>query len=330
MAFTPSSYLTNNTDIILRDQQHAARLFVDDGFRLAPKFKFSFHVAFKINEAALININLAQKHSTEINMLVKNCDLPSYQIKYETLNQYNRKKNVQYTHSYQPINITFHDDNMGLVSQLWHNYYNYYYADPSSAKDPGAYDKNATKNFSYISNTYGLDNGSLLPFFKYIKIYQMARHEYVEYKLYKPIIVGWNHNRMDYFSTNTHDNSMTLAYEAVSYSVGKVSEGDPEGFGLEHYDRTPSPLESTGTIETASPTFTTTNNSNNLSYLNTVVTSINSYQNTVSTSTISGTPGLTSTIGQVATDSVSGLAGIAFPGVIDQVNISTIATPVKF
>lgn len=328
MAFTPSQYLSNNSNVILKDQQHAARLFVDDNFRLAPKFKFLFHVAFKINQAALLNINLAQRHSTEINMLVKNCDLPQFQIKTETLNQYNRKKNVQYTHSYQPINIIFHDDNMGLINQLWHNYYNYYYADPSSAKDAGAYNKNATKNFSYVRNTYGLDNGSLLPFFQYIKLYQMARHEYVEYTLYNPIITSWNHNKVDYASSQTHDNSMTIAYEAVSYDAGSVTANTPIGFGREHYDTSPSPLKGQP-ITTSSPSFALANTGNAGSFLNNVATSINSYQNT-SSLPISGIPGLSGGIVNTSSTGVAGLQGIYFPGVSQPITGQVLATPLKF
>lgn len=328
MAFTPSQFLSNTSDVTLRDQQHAARLFVDDNFRLAPKFKFLFHVAFKINQAALININLAQRHASEINMLVKNCDLPNFQIKTETLNQYNRKKNVQYTHTYQPINITFHDDNMGLINQLWHNYYNYYYADPSSAKDAGAYSKNATKNFSYVRNTYGLDNGSLLPFFKYIKLYQLARHEYVEYTLYNPIITSWNHNRVDYSANQTHDNSMTISYEAVSYDTGNITAGDPEGFGRDHYDQVPSPLKGSAPV-TSSPSFTRTSNTNSTAFLNTIATSINSYQNTISL-TAGGTPGLINNILSTATAGVNGLQGIHFPGTTQGVLGAITASPKTF
>ena len=119
MAFTPNSYLSNNTNVILRDPQHASRLFVNGQFRLAPKHKFLFHVAFNINQGALKDINLIQRHRNEINMLVKSADLPNFQMTVETLNQYNRKKNVQSKHDYQPINITFHDDNMGIINQLW-------------------------------------------------------------------------------------------------------------------------------------------------------------------------------------------------------------------
>jgi hypothetical protein len=170
MAFTPSQLLKSTSNITLRDQQHAARLFSDDQFRLAPKHKFLYHVSFGINPGALLSVELLQRHRNEINMLVKACDLPNITPQVETVNQYNRVKNTQYRIRYNPLNITFHDDNMGVINQLWQNYYNYYYADPSSAADTlGAYKRNATKNFSHINNTYGLDNYSSNPFFKYIK-----------------------------------------------------------------------------------------------------------------------------------------------------------------
>lgn len=312
MAFTPNQYLNNTTDVLLRDYRHAARLFTDDQFRLSPKQKFQFHVSFSINRAALLDPSLVQRHGNEINMLVKSIDLPGFEIQSETLNQYNRKKNVQYSHKYKPINVTFHDDNMGIINQLWHNYYNYYYADPSSAKDPGSYNRTATKNFSYTSNAYGLDNGSTTPFFNYIKVYQMARHEFVCYTLHNPLITSWNHNRVDYNTSGAHDNAMGLAYEAVSYDVGKVTAGDPEGFGVEHYDQTPSPLSSSGTTVNSTPSFTDTIAKNAVSYVDNSVTSINTYQNTQLLDA-SGTPGLLNNIIGTATQGVSGVQGIAFP-----------------
>lgn len=315
MAFTPNKYLKESSNVTLRDQQHAARLFVDDQFRLAPKHKFLFHVAFNINPAALQNINLVQRHRNEINMLVKNCDLPNFSISTETLNQYNRKKNVQYTHKFNNLNITFHDDNMGVINQLWQNYYNYYYADPSSAKDAGAYNRNATKNFSYFKNAYGLDNGSTLPFFNYITIYQMARHEYVSYKLHNPIINSWNHNKLDYSQSGTHDNLMTLQYEAVSYGSGIIANDPPEGFALEHYDLVPSPLQpgAADSLGSASPSFTNNTSTNIASEaISNVTTSINSYQNTQQLP-MATRPGVLTNLVQTATQGVSGLQGISFP-----------------
>lgn len=325
MAFTPTQQLTSMSDVNLRDYQHAARIFVDDQFRLLPKQKFLYHVAFSINQAALKSIDLKERHKNEINMLVKSCDLPNFTIQTETLNQYNRKKNVQTSHKFNNINIKFHDDNMGLVNQLWQNYYSYYYADPNAAQGAGNYNRTATKSFNYINSPYGLDNGSTLPFFNYITIYQMARHEYVSYKLINPIITAWNHNNLDYSQQTAHDNSATIAYEAVAYGSGVVTAGDPEGFGQEHYDQTPSPLVGGGN-SSATPSFANNQISSNsaLSFLNNTTKTVNGYQNTQDLRTNPGTAGIVAAVAGASQlpQSVSGLQDIAFP-VSSAVNAAT-------
>lgn len=323
---------------ILRDSQTAARLFVDDHFRLAPKHKFLFHVAFSINPAACKNAALIQRHRNEINMLVKSTELPHYTIKTETPNQYNRKKNVQLTHEYHPISIVFHDDNMHLINQVWQNYYNYYYADSSSAKDPSAYKRTATKNFNYIKTAYGLDNNSKQPFFNYIKIYQMARHEYVSYKLFNPIITEWNHNKLSYSDENLSDFNMQVKFEAVEYKSGKIGQGEPMGFGTEHYDQTPSPnKEKLGggsntpmiMAGSATPRFDTTTPNNSKEFISNLTTSINTYQNTVQLP-IAGYNGLITPASLVANSGqpVGGIQGFKFPTVPAQ-SKSVIASAIK-
>jgi len=241
--FTPNQLLKETSTTVLKDWKHAARLFVDNQFQFAPKHKFLFHTYFSINKAALSTITLSQNYNNTIGMLVKSADLPNYEIKIDTLNQYNRKKNVQYIQSYKPINLVFHDDNMGLINQLWQNYYSYYFADPNSAAVAGAFARNATQAYASAKPTpYGLDNGSTNPFFNYIKIYQMARHEFVCYKIINPIITAFNHNKMEYGQNSTADNTMTIAYEAVEYSSGDMNLEYPEGFADTNYDQTPSPL----------------------------------------------------------------------------------------
>jgi hypothetical protein len=279
MAFTPNNKLVADPNVTLRDYQHAAKLFNVDQFRLAPKFKFQFHVAFGINTAALKTIDLVQRYGNEINMLVKAVDLPAYTVSTETLNQYNRKKIIQYTHKLNEINIKFHDDNMGLANTLWQNYYSYYYGDPNAANDSGAYMRNATKNFNFVNAAYGLDNNSTDPFFNYIKIYQMARHEFVCYELRNPVITTWSHNKLDYASNTVNDFDMKIGYEAVSYSVGTVSEDSPEGFAVSHYDTDLSPL--TGQLNNTTPTILSSNaNSTGASsFLESVLKQINTAQN---------------------------------------------------
>lgn len=230
------------------DFRHAARLFQDNEFRLAPKSKFNYHVAFDINTQALKSLNFTFQHRNEINMLVKKCDLPKFTIDTETLNQYNRKKVVQTKVNYTPVNITFHDDRLGVTRQLWENYFAYYYADPTTAKSGTAYNRTAMANGSYSRRPYGFDNNSTIPFFNKITIYQMANKQYASYTLVNPVITAWNHDSLDYSSSQPAEQSMTLAYEAVYYNTGLVNTttGDPPGFGLDHYDTIPSPISLAG------------------------------------------------------------------------------------
>jgi hypothetical protein len=309
-----SKYLQSNPYITLRDYQHASRLFVDDNFRLAPKSKFLFHVSFSINSAALKSIDLVQRHRNEINMLVKSADLPKFTLATETMNQYNRKKVVQNTHKFETINIKFHDDNMSLINQLWQNYYTYYYADANSATVGDAYNRNATRSSDFINNRYGLDNKSSTPFFNSITIYQMAKHEYVSYTLRNPLITSWSHGAGQYQGNELNEKAMGISFEAVAYGNGKVTEGDPMGFGLEHYDQTPSPLFSGGTLDTASPSFVSGVNiqDNAREFLNTVTTQINTYQNTKELPS-PGTSGVLTSAIQSSIQGVSGVQGIVFP-----------------
>jgi hypothetical protein len=119
----------NNTGGVLKDYQHAARLFVDGDFALAPRLKFQYHVQFS-----------GQGCGPDLNMLVKSVDLPKFQVTNETVHQYNRKRVIQTGMTYQPITIKFHDDNSSTVRSLWQSYYAYYFSD-SKAAGSGLYGK---------------------------------------------------------------------------------------------------------------------------------------------------------------------------------------------
>jgi len=228
------------------DFRHAARMFSDDSFRLAPKSKFNYHVSFSIDTRALKSLNFDYRHRNEINMLVKKCELPKFTIATEVLNQYNRKKIVQNKVDYSPINISFHDDRLGVTRQLWENYFAYYYADSTVAKRAGSYNRTAIAGSSFITTPYGFDNNSSVPFFQKITIYQMANKQYASYTLVNPVITAWNHDSLDYGSSVPAEQTMTLAYEAVSYDTGYVRQGNPPGFAEDHYDTLPSPLKLAG------------------------------------------------------------------------------------
>jgi hypothetical protein len=243
----------------LADYAHAARLFTDDSFRLAPKQKFLYHVSFNINnDAAAIIPNFSSTIQEELNMLVKSVDLPKFQIDTTTKQQYNKKRKLQTKIVYDPINIVFHDDNYGVTTAMWEMYYRYYFKD-------GNYGKKNAKGVSFDSvpkeysrgnqlrgteaNTYkfGLDNDSFNPFFRSIQIYQMARKRYTCYTLVNPVITAWQHDTMASGSPDPASNMMTIEYETVFYSRGPVQAGNnPKGFATRHYDRSPSPLSLAG------------------------------------------------------------------------------------
>ena len=126
----------------LGDYAHASRLFVTENQKLAPHQKFLYHCFFQMDPAAAsILPDLKQKHELEIGMLVKSADLPRFSADVETKNKYNRKKNVQTAIKYNPITITFHDDNYGVTTALLEAYYRYYFADGNYKSIPGAYNK---------------------------------------------------------------------------------------------------------------------------------------------------------------------------------------------
>ena len=276
----------------MRDFQHAARTFSDDTFRLAPKHKHLFHVCFKINTAAYKIPSLGLQNPNEINLLVKNITLPSFTIQTDAVNQYNRIKHIQTKQSFQPVTVKFHDDNNSTINRLWQNYYSYYYATPNVANVTGSYNRNAIeKTMPY---RYGLDNNSSFPFFDSIIVYQMARQEFVSYELINPLVKTWSFDSVDYNSGQTQECTMTFDYEAVKFGNGRVVPGNPLGFALNHYDRTPSPLSvggggtstlfGTGGVlagiadvfgNVASGRFT----ESPLDFLSTAISAVNTYQN---------------------------------------------------
>jgi hypothetical protein len=264
MAATSNGFLDNLLNGLLgpkgtlADWQHAARLYVDGNLRLAPKSKFLYHVYFQLDPVVRSVLpELKDKHNLEIGMLVKQAELPKYTANVETRNKYNRKKNIQTAIQYEPVTITFHDDNYGVTTALLEAYYRYYYADASYGRVPGAYNKagagdNTYKGSGLNQYKYGLDNNISVPFFQNIQITQFAKKTYTTYTLVNPIVTSWQHDSVDNSDGATPmQNTITVAYEAVHYTRGAVDEnqpgGVPTGFGAtEHYDQQPSPISLLG------------------------------------------------------------------------------------
>ena len=264
----------------VRDYSHASKTFRSNGYENSPRFKFNFHVYFNINTTQIPALrNAFSQDQSTIGILVKNIELPKFQIEVETLNQYNRKRLVQKKINYEPVKAVFHDDGGDLIRTMWYNYYSYYYKDPSQTyyapqSIAGAMGVNANRtagfnyndrniyakdqlisDWGYIGESYndGTNSAGGKPaFFRDISIYGFNQHKFVQYVLINPMITDWNHDQYDYAQDGgVMENTMTIAYETVKYYSGGIGGVRPDtnvqGFADPNlYDTVKSPLSRPG------------------------------------------------------------------------------------
>ena len=256
--------------VYLRDWQHAAKTFIPGNFGNAGKVKFTFHTYFSINEQAY-----QPPTGQNYGLLVKSIKLPTFNMEVQELNQYNRKRLIQSKIKYQPIDITFHDDNSSQVTAIWDAYYRYNYADAwnpvvnpwqgASKGSPGAFNRRNIYDPSISGDTeYGYrgdargpggdraDGGEKIPFFNNITVYGLWAGQFISYTLINPIITSMDHDTYDYADGGgTMQNRMTIDYETVVYNTGTINEGEEgslvPGFQAPaNYDGRQSPLEQGG------------------------------------------------------------------------------------
>lgn len=236
---------------ILKDYQHADRVYVKNNYARAPKFGFLYFVTFNINTAAIPQDNRwAKEGYKEVGLLVKRTDLPKFSITTETLNQYNRKTVVQTSLKYSPVSMEFHDDNSDITRDFWKAYFQYYYAD--STYGNGISNKDTPKEFrntkyDVSSYRYGLNSNQKEPFIKSIDIYSLHQQKFSQYTLVNPMITEWSHDSLDQADgSKLLSNKMSIAYETVIYKEGLVKKTEPERFTAVYYDTSPSPLSIAG------------------------------------------------------------------------------------
>lgn len=254
-----TSFLSNTlSQGWLRDQQHASRLYRQDGlYKYSPKAGWMYYVTFQINPAIKDYLDpswyMRCVTNNVIGQLVKSADLPKYSVTTETVNQYNRKTQVATKLEYQPISITFHDDMGNATNDLWFNYFNYTtsegtYSKPSAGANNYAAQLDAYGDTKYRPNEYRYGFNPLAndPFFTSMTIYLMNGQKYLSFTLVNPKIKEWRHGDVDQTQGNKFlDSRMTVVYETVLYAKGKTGTINP-AFNKNHYDKTPSPLSIAG------------------------------------------------------------------------------------
>ena len=233
----------------MKDYRHASRLYIDDNYKLMPKQKFLFHVVFNLDDTIAFD-KFNPNERSQLNMLVKACDLPKYGMNMEEKIQYNKKMYAATRIQYDPVNITFHDDHADTVNAFWKKYYEYHIADSvsmnsdlqiSATKD-SLYDSIETKR----TNKYGMDTPAARgkPFLKGIEIFVLHKKRFTSMTLVNPVIASFSHDNLD--GAGIMSNTMQVMYETVIYKAGIINRNNVPGFATVNYDNEPSPLSVLG------------------------------------------------------------------------------------
>ena len=213
-----------------------------------PKQKFLFHVVFNTDETLFYGgFNANERH--ELNMLVKSCDLPKFDMSVEEKTQYNKKMYAATRIAYEPVNITFHDDHADTVNAFWKKYYEYHIADSigmnndltiSNTKDD-YYDFGDARK----TTKFGMDTPAQRkkPYLKGIEIFVLHKQRFTSMTLVNPLIGSFSHDNLDQADgAGVLSNTMQILYETVIYKSGIVNKNNVPGFATIHYDKEPSPL----------------------------------------------------------------------------------------
>jgi hypothetical protein len=241
------------------DYRHAARIFTDDNFRLSPKYGFLFYVEFDFNPL-ITNISdqtLQYKSmgsgnapARELGMLVKSATLPKFTIDTKTHNAYNRKNIVQNSIKYDPVQISFHDDQSDNVRNFWYDYYSFFFRDPDYAdatyNTPHKYASRPSFDWGYSPRrpTVGtnLNGQQAYQYIQAIRIYSLYQKNFSEYQLVNPTITAFKHGDHVNGETSLLSHEMTIQYETVKYLTGYTTANNAGGFIDLHYDKMPSPI----------------------------------------------------------------------------------------
>ena len=232
----------------MKDYQHASRLYLDDNFKLMPKQKFLFHVVFNTDETLFVDgFNANERY--QLNMLVKQCDLPKYNMSYEEKTQYNKKMYNATRIAYEPVNITFRDDHADTVNAFWKKYYEYNIADSIGMNSDLTISntKDDYYNFGDARQTtkFGMDTPRQRqkPYLKGIEIFVLHKKRFTSMTLVNPVIGSFSHDNLDQADgAGIMNNTMQILYETVIYKSGIINKNNVPGFATINYDNSPSPL----------------------------------------------------------------------------------------
>ena len=268
--------------LMYRDSQYASKNFRIDGnsfaTSLVPKPKFLFFVQFVRaatsevlgavgQSAGGAGVSRLSNTKDGIIFQIKRIDRPKFNIKTETLIQYNKKRVIQTGIEYPNMTIDFHDDVSDQVMEFWTEYYSFYYGDGRKTRTSEWRSDIVTDEFEegiagsgwgYLGRFNG-PGAEAMHFLEAINIFQFYAGKYTTMTFVHPKLTIFDHDQNDYDDGREGSGiRMSFDYEGVIYDLvpREIDQITPEGtlsatseqfgFSNEYYD--------TGIIATKMPT----------------------------------------------------------------------------
>jgi hypothetical protein len=176
----------------------------------------------------------------ELSALAKRVELPSFNISLDEKNQYNKKVPIMTGLKYDPINISFYDDNNNTTINLINNYYKYFFGDGNVPKS-AAFRPDVVKQERNF-NSWGLQARAMKDFFLAIDVYSFNRGTFTMHSMKSPYIMSIKMGDHEYGSYEPRDINIQIGYSSIVYASGYIKRGTPPGFADLIYDFNPSPL----------------------------------------------------------------------------------------
>ena len=215
-----SSSDPSGLSLMVGDSHTASVNYGLDGLKFTnvPKSKFLFYIKF-FRPTGAGGVDWLK----DVSFSIKNIDRPRVTFKTELLNQYNRKRLVQTSHEFEPLQLKFHDTVNPALRKMFVEYYQYYYGDSKIYGTGGdtVYDIVAAEGYNI--GKWGFQppqsDTDTAYFFSHVDVYQLYAGQYEKFTLINPKITSYNPDDMDYSAgTGMNEIQISMEFEGIVYA----------------------------------------------------------------------------------------------------------------
>ena len=169
---------------------------------------------------------------------IKQIDGPRVNFQYDTLNQYNRKRNVYRRVDYDPVNVRFYDTMNNAALKFFRYLYELNLKDGRNRSEPYGGDRklnqalyspnSLTDSEDFKNHNFGLESSvssSTYPI-KSLDLFLVHGTKYNLIRFIHPKIIAMDHDVLTYEASTPIEIGMQFAYETVVYETLNYSMGD--------------------------------------------------------------------------------------------------------